>query len=312
MLWHFRIIHFIFVTIFPVYVSVCGCTYPIFITLRLFHTHKFGCVRACDARMRTTERLYTQTHKMRHALNEWIEFTDPKRAAARVNEKMEVKKKWQPMSSIFCLCLDRIYITLTRARHKLDHTNQLTRWLTVVIAVATVFCSSLFLSPSSYVVVFTIEFQLHEIIFSFGHFTTINRWPNTQWIMYLIWSVMLNEAKNTHIHKHTQKKKQKLAAAEAAASSSTSNLTDETRPDWMPWHLCYIVKWRIYRTKVPVWFSLALSVSYSGIMSKNSTIELLTYALCVNIFSHVSKWKQNDDLSLDDNVVCETECSLRC
>lgn len=33
--------------------------------------------------------------------------------------------KWQPMSSIFC-CLDRIYITLTRTRHKLDHTNQLT------------------------------------------------------------------------------------------------------------------------------------------------------------------------------------------
>lgn len=128
----------------------------VFITLCSFHAHTHTrvrlrvCERACDERMRAKECLCTR--RMRHALNEWIEFTDLHRQqeserSAWVSEKVAAEKNWQPMSSIFCLCLDRIYITLTRARHKLDHTNQLTRWLTVVIAVATVFPHSLSWSP---------------------------------------------------------------------------------------------------------------------------------------------------------------------
>lgn len=82
--------------------SVCfgmlSVTYPIFITV---YTHR--------AHIQWTQ----------HAFNGNVEL---KRNAT--TRRMEAAK-WQPMSSIFC-CLDRIYITLTRARHKLDHTNQLT------------------------------------------------------------------------------------------------------------------------------------------------------------------------------------------
>lgn len=108
------------------YVLVCSRTYPIFITLYNTYTH-------------------THINASRATYNE-----------ARINgKKTENEAKWQPMSSIFC-CLDRIYITLTRARHKLDHTNQLTGcvflcvfvytfipfFYTVLIAICCVLCPS--------------------------------------------------------------------------------------------------------------------------------------------------------------------------
>lgn len=76
---------------------------------------------------------------------------------ARINERM--KPKWQPMSSIFC-CLDRIYITLTRVRHKLDHTNQLTGY---IIESFLLFFFNVFRSC----------IVLRRAIVLFGHFNTM-------------------------------------------------------------------------------------------------------------------------------------------
>lgn len=79
-------------------------------------------------------------------------------------------------------------------------------------------------------------------------------WPNTHThngIMYLIRSVMLNEAKNTYYTKWNKTQQQH--------NKTASNLTDETLPDWIPWHSCYAVllllNGKIIQQKFHVWAS---------------------------------------------------------
>lgn len=162
--WYFRIIHFIFGELF-----VGMFRYATVLTLYLLpcvysiHEFQHSHIYTMGARIKWMNWIYRPKETGSTVMS--------KSKSNRVSEK-EAKKKWQPMSSIFCFCLDRIYITLTWARHKLDHTIQLTRWLTigVVVVVATAFFPLTF-SLSSYVVL--TAFNSH--------------WIPVTWSKFLIW-----------------------------------------------------------------------------------------------------------------------------
>lgn len=107
----------------------------------------------------------------------YIYYTHLHASHIQWTRRNENEAKWQPMSSIFC-CLDRIYITLTRTRHKLDHTNQLTaihiHYVRLVLLLSLIFFN---------ISLFVHRFVLWWAIFSFGHIARIDHEPNTNMLL---------------------------------------------------------------------------------------------------------------------------------
>lgn len=134
-----------------------------------------------------------------------------------------MKAKWQPMSSIFC-CLDRIYITLTRTRHKLDHTNQLTGCYThIYIRIYLVF--------GRFIRSFIHCASAHNLRQNdFSRLATL-QWPsmNKHNIPFNLLTHSLSLSFSRFIRFDESNDARKAVA------------TDETRSDWMSWHF-YIVK----------------------------------------------------------------------